>query len=286
MPPTPPQVVRLNPEQVIATAPTNQTVVAVAPPVILPEPSPAKPGVLTRLNPIHWITPAPPETKFVDSGVTPLPSPGSPPPELPAIIQPAPTPSPAPAPAPPEEVKPVHIVQPAAPSFARYLYLSPRKPPAGDRSGASGAFTQARELEQASRWPDAMQAYQTAAQIDPAWFEAQYNHGVLAYRLRDFNTALSAYEMSLAIQPDSVDARYNFALALKAAGYPVDAVNELNKVVAASPKEVRAHLALGNLYAQQLNDTAQARAHYLKVLELDPHNLQANDIRFWLSANP
>jgi hypothetical protein len=28
-----------------------------------------------------------------------------------------------------------------------------------------------------------------------------------------------------------------------------------------------------------------AREHYLKVLELDPHNTQANDIRFWFSAN-
>jgi Flp pilus assembly protein TadD len=60
----------------------------------------------------------------------------------------------------------------------------------------------------------------------------------------------------------------------------------MEKVAAANPGEVRAHLALGNLYAQQMHNTAQARAHYLKVLELDPHNTQANDIRFWLSANP
>jgi tetratricopeptide (TPR) repeat protein len=285
--PTPvprPQVVKFNPEPVIV--PPSQTVVVTAPPVVSTEPAPAKPGVLTRLNPIHWISPAQPETKYVDSGVTPLPSPGSPSPVLPVIIQPAPPPAPAPTPAPPAEVKPIHIVQPAAPSFPRYLYLSPQKPAAGNRGGAAGAFTQARELEQASRWPDAMQEYQLAAQIDPSWFEAQYNYGVLAYRLRNFNAALSAYEMALAVQPDSVDARYNFALALKAAGYAIDAVNELNKVIAASPKEVRAQLALGNLYAQQLNDTAQAREHYLKVLELDPHNPQANDIRFWLSANP
>ena len=92
--------------------------------------------------------------------------------------------------------------------------------------------------------------------------------------------------MALAIQPDSTDARYNFALALKAAGYATDAVNELNKVVAASPKEARAHLALGNLCAKEMSDTAQARAHYLKVLELDPRNQQANDIRLWLTTNP
>ena len=182
--------------------------------------------------------------------------------------------------------KPVKIVQPAPPTFPRYLYLSPRKPAAGDRRTASGAFTRAREFEQDSRWADALQSYRQAAELDPGWFEAQYNYGVMAYRLRNFNQSLAAYEMALAIQPDSVDARYNFALALKAAGYVTDAVNELKKIVAANPDEVRAHLALGNLYAQQLHDPARARQHYLKVLALDPRNPQAPDIQFWLSSNP
>jgi len=31
---------------------------------------------------------------------------------------------------------------------------------------------------------------------------------------------------------------------------------------------------------------AKARQHYLKVLDLDPRNPQATDIRFWLLANP
>jgi hypothetical protein len=35
-----------------------------------------------------------------------------------------------------------------------------------------------------------------------------------------------------------------------------------------------------------LRDTTQARKHYLKVLDLQPDNPQASDIRFWLSANP
>ena len=108
----------------------------------------------------------------------------------------------------------------------------------------------------------------------------------MAYRLRNYNQSLAAYEMALAIQPDSVDARYNFALALKAAGYVTDAVNELKKILAANPDEARAHLALGNIYAQQLYDPADARQHYLKVLQLDPRNRQAPDIQFWLSSNP
>jgi tetratricopeptide (TPR) repeat protein len=221
--------------------------------------------------------------------VTPLPLPGPgeqahSAPLLPpkADVTTATPPESAPAVAP----KPVKIVPPAPPPFPRYLYLSPGKPKSGDRRMASGAFTRAREFEQEGRWLDAMQSYQQAAAIDPGWFEAQYNCGVVAYRLRNFNQSLAAYEMALAIQPGSVDARCHFALALKAAGHALDAMNELKKIVAANPDEARAHLALGNLYAQQMHDPAQARAHYLKVLELDPRNPEATDIRFWLSANP
>jgi tetratricopeptide (TPR) repeat protein len=182
--------------------------------------------------------------------------------------------------------KPVKIVQPAPPVFPRYLYLSPRKPPPGDRRTASLAFTRAREFEQDLRWVDVLQSYRQAAELDPGWFEAQYNCGVVAYRLRQYNQSFAAYEMALAIQPDSTDARYNFALALEAGGYMTDAMNELEKIVAANPNEVRAHLALGNLYAQQLHDPARARRHYLKVLAVNPGNPRAADIQFWLSANP
>jgi tetratricopeptide (TPR) repeat protein len=108
----------------------------------------------------------------------------------------------------------------------------------------------------------------------------------MAYRLGDFDQSLPAYEMALAIRPDSADTRYNFALALKAAGYVNDAVDELNKILVLNPGDVRAHLALGKLYAQQLYDLPQARAHYLKVMQLDPRNSQAADIQFWLSSNP
>jgi tetratricopeptide (TPR) repeat protein len=284
--------VKVQPEPVIVTTP-GQTVARAAPPVYAP-PGPApveKPGIWHPLNPAHWFHSSTPEKKYDENGVTPLPPPGSgnalnPPPLLPPAANPAPAP-PAPAGAPPVVgAKPVKIVRPAPPTFPRYLYLSPRKPKPGDRRTATGAFTRARVFEQDARWLDALKAYQQAAETDPDWFEAQYNFGVLSYRLQDFRQALTAFEMALAIQPDSADARYNFALALKAAGYAPDAVRELEKIVKADPNEVRAHLALGNLYAQQLHDVARARPHYLKVLALDPANPQATDIQFWLSSNP
>jgi tetratricopeptide (TPR) repeat protein len=279
---TPAQIVKVQPQPVIIGTPVAETP---------PEPATGKTGVIHKLNPLNWFRSSAPE-KYSENGVTPLPPPasdnhhtGSTPLSPANSSTPTQTAS-APAPAPVIAPAPVKIVQPAPPPFPRYLYLSPRKPQAGDRRTASGLFTRAREFEQNSRWLDALQSYRQATELDPGWFEAQYNYGVIAFRLRNFNQSLAAYEMALAIQPDSVDARYNFALALKAAGYVTDAVNELKKILAANPDEVRVHLALGYLYAQQLYDLALARQHYSKVLALDPRNPQAPDIQFWLSSNP
>jgi Flp pilus assembly protein TadD len=193
-------------------------------------------------------------------------------------------------PLPPQNVyqapPPVHIVQPAPPVYPRYIYISPARPDSGDRRAASGMFSRARDYENERRYTDALEYYRRAANLDPSWFEAQYNCGVMAYRLRDFQFSLAAYENALAIEPNSADARYNFALALKAAGYVTDAVNELRRILVSNPNDARTHLELGNLYAQKLRDVPRARVEYLKVLQLDPGNPQASNIEFWLSANP
>ena len=184
----------------------------------------------------------------------------------------------------PEE-KPVEPKPEPVTSIARYHYLSLTTPAAGDRRLAEGPFNKARLAEQDENWADAEQGYQAAAEADPSWFEAQYNSGVIAHRLHNYSVALPRYELAVAIRPDSANARYNFALALQASSYPLDAADELKKILAANPNEVRAHLTLANLCAQSLHNVAAARRHYLRVLELQPDIPQAADIRFWLSAN-
>jgi tetratricopeptide (TPR) repeat protein len=286
---TPAPVVKIQPEPVVVQPEPViiGTPLATAP----PEPATGKTDAVSRLNPLNWFRSSAPE-KTNENGVTPLPAQVSDNNRVSSAPLPLANASPTAhtastfAPAPVIAPAPVKIVQPTPLAFPRYLYLSPRKPPAGDRRTASGAFTRARQFEQDSRWQDVMQSYRQAAELDPGWFEAQYNYGAVAYRLRNYNQSLAAYEMALAIQPDSAGARYNFALALEAAGYVTDAVNELEKIVAANPNEVRAHLALGNLYAQQLYDPVRARRHYLKVLEVNPRIPQAGDIQIWLSSNP
>jgi tetratricopeptide (TPR) repeat protein len=259
-PAAPPQVVQVAPETPIVTTPSAQKSSG---PVAESEP---------RSNNRRAGT-SKPESTYVASGVTPLPGgtvePANPPPVATEV-----------------KPKPVTIIPPAPVNFRRYFYLSPNKPAAGDRRAASEAFNQARTAEQEQRWTAALQGYRQAAALDPSWFEAQYNAGVIAQRLQNYAAALASYEEALALKPDSVDARYNFALTLRSAGYAPDAANELKKILAARPDEVRAHLALANLCAQELHDPAQARAHYQRVLALDPSNARAADIRFWLVANP
>lgn len=147
-------------------------------------------------------------------------------------------------------------------------------------------MAQGQHAYQARRLTEAMQAFRQAHQLDPSLFENQYLMGMAAYESRSYKLALAAWENALAIRPESSDARYGFALTLKAAGYPMDSANELRKLVASHPEEARAHLTLGNLYAEQLGDKSRARIHYNNVLQLDPRNPQALEIRYWLRDNP
>jgi tetratricopeptide (TPR) repeat protein len=181
------------------------------------------------------------------------------------------------------------VALPSSPPYgsaARYVYKSPAAPAPGNRADAERACMQGVQAYEAHRLPEAMQAYRLAAQLDPSLFEAHYNLGLAATQAGNLPAALAAYESALAVQPRSLDARYNFALVLKQANCIADAVNELERVVVTYPNETRAHLALGNLYAQQLQQPAKARQHYSKVLEVEPRHPQARDIRYWLAANP
>jgi tetratricopeptide (TPR) repeat protein len=172
------------------------------------------------------------------------------------------------------------------PDFPRYSYHSSARPSRGNRVEAERSFAQGVQAQQAQHPNEAIPAYRRATQVDPSYFDAYYNLGLAASETGNLAMALSAYETALAIKPDSVNARYNFALVLKQGNYCGDAVHELEQLLRREPNDSRAHLALGNLYAQQFQQPTLARPHYVKVLETDPRNPQAGAIRYWLTDNP
>jgi len=170
-------------------------------------------------------------------------------------------------------------------NIPRYTYKVLAAPAEGDHASANRSFSQGFEAQAENRLPDAIQAYRRATQLDPAFFDAYYNLALVAKQAGKLSEAMTAYETALSLRPTALDARYHFALALKQSNYFIDAANELEKLLATYPNEIRGHLALGNLYAQQLRQPGKARLHYLKVLELDPGNSQGPAISYWLANN-
>lgn len=271
---------------VVVTSPAPATVEETARPVAAdssppppgsPVGKPAKPGLLARLNPVRLLrsepkpelrpTPLPGDQRVVDPGLSSVSSSAASGSSSPTNEAGSPLPD-------------------APGEGTRYQYAAPVKPVAGNRREAERAFAQAQQLQRANRLAEAMQSYRQATMADPAFFEAYYGLGLAAYEARSYRQSLAAWESALAIQPESADARFNFALALKAANHPLDAARELERILAAKPDETRAHLILGNLYAEPLKNVNRARRHYQKVLELDPRHPQATAIRYWLVAHP
>jgi tetratricopeptide (TPR) repeat protein len=203
-----------------------------------------------------------------------------------------PTPTPLPESGGVDEVARTSTASAGPLPIARYTYLSPAKPAEGNRRQAEQFFAQAAEAQHDRRSRDAFALYRAATQADPAYFEAQSNLGLAAFDFGDMTQSLLAYETALAIKPESFSARFNFSLALRKAGYLLDAAQELERLIAVNPSGespahlALAHLTLANLYADQFRRPSSARPHYLKVLELDPQNSEATAIRYWLRDNP
>ncbi len=173
-----------------------------------------------------------------------------------------------------------------ASGFARYEFRSSINVAPGDRVAAEKLLAQGNAAMTAKNYGEAAKAYQGAAQADPSWFQAYFNQSAAALEAGRTVEALSAGETAVALQPGSADARYNFALALAGGNFVPDAAAQLEKLLVANPDDVRAHLTLGNIYAEQLRLNDKARVHYQRVLKLAPRHPQAQAIRYWLAANP
>lgn len=278
------------PVTVVAVAnPTPPKIAAAEPPVIRPEPKPAvvpQPARVETVTPPRVVpesTPAPVAAEKKRGFFSKLnPFSGKPKPEPAPDVSRTIILNPGVEPTTPD----IATRASEKPVFPRYRYQSPAPPAVGDRAASERALQSALAAQRAGRTSEASAGFAAAVAADPGYFDAQYNAALLAFQSGESARALAGWETALALQPESITTRYSFALTLKQAGHATDAAQELEKIIEAKPDDARAHLALGNLYAQQLLAPAQARAHYKRFLELDARSPQAAAVRFWLSANP
>jgi len=261
--------------------------VANSPPTTVPPTDPVeepakKRGFFQKINPVNLFRGEEDEKQVrSDEIVTPLPPVSSPPPDRKTPPQ-ASTPRTVASAGEYSGVTPMRSSQ----GPRRYSYSQSGAPQPGDRAAAERLFQRGLDAQTRLDPGRAASFFASAAMADPSYFPAQYNLGLLSYQTGQTMKSLSAFETALALDPNSAEARYNFALSLQKTKYALDAVNELNILLSNSPDNLRAHLLLGNLYAQDLDNFDHARSEYQKVLELDSAHSQAPAIRAWLNEHP
>jgi tetratricopeptide (TPR) repeat protein len=181
---------------------------------------------------------------------------------------------------------PVGVTPLPAPHAVPHYAAPPVTTTPGNRAEAGRLASQAAAAEKEARWKDALLSYEEAVKADPSYYDACEALGMVAIKTQDYTVALEALHHALALNPESANARYAYAWTLQKKEFFQDAASQLEQLLAQHPEETRAHLLLGNLYAQNLGQPDFARGHYKKVLEKDPHNDQAAGLRAWLQNNP
>lgn len=156
----------------------------------------------------------------------------------------------------------------------------------GNRNAAELKFNEAILVHNRRDYAGAAGLYEQAAQADPSFYPAHHNLALVALDLNEPAKAVTAAEYATTLQPDSAASRQLYAASLQRANFPADAAEQIERLLQANPNDSQNHLTVAGLYATSLGETAKARAHYQRVLELEPNHPQASAIRIWLAGNP
>ncbi len=130
----------------------------------------------------------------------------------------------------------------------------------------------------------AISSYQTAIEMDPNYYDAYINLGLLSEQKSDHN-ALNYYNMALEIYPNSVEAIRNKGLYYHFTGNYRDARVCFYKIIELDSTFEEAYFNVGNSYlyafTKDMNsytrDTTLTNAfnYYQKAIELNPFYVQA-----------
>ena len=121
---------------------------------------------------------------------------------------------------------------------------------------------------------EAIAAYRTAIQVNPADYKAYYNLGTLYEEQASLKTAIRYYKKATEINPEFLNSHFNLASIYAQMGLLDEAVPHLEKAVAINPEDFEARNNLGVIYARQ-GKLDQALAEWEAVLKIDRDNQEA-----------
>jgi tetratricopeptide (TPR) repeat protein len=134
---------------------------------------------------------------------------------------------------------------------------------------------------------EAVAAYKKALSSEPETsYQAHINLGNVERGLGNLEAAEVAYRSAIDIAPGSAKAHFNLASLYGQQGRYRETIIELERALATDPSMTVAHKNLGLLYLKVQRNTARARYHLNKVLELAPNHPEAPAIRSLIESLP
>ena len=121
----------------------------------------------------------------------------------------------------------------------------------------------------ASKWAEAIEAYETALEIEPDYADAYCNLGAVRYNQGQRSEARRAFESCLSREADHVEANFNLANLLEEEGEDHGALAHYRRALAADPLYPDLHINLALLY-EKVGRRRVACDHWRRYLQFDP----------------
>lgn len=118
------------------------------------------------------------------------------------------------------------------------------------------------------RWPEAIEAFEKAALLEPNYALAYFGLGITYSRLEFWEKALDSFAKTVALSPYHAEAYLGLGVAYTVLGRNNDALEVCRKAVKFKPEYGQAHYALALIYLK-LDDQASALEEWRVLKELD-----------------
>ena len=160
--------------------------------------------------------------------------------------------------------------------FEKAIKADPRwAPPYAGLANSYGWLWISGSLPPQEALPRFNAALRTALEIDGTLPEVRYTLAVSAFYYRwDWTEAEREFERALSLNPNLVEARFEYAWYLASMGRFAQAITEAGRAVERDPLSVSANLALGSVYAASRRN-GQAATQFRRTIELEPNDPRA-----------
>jgi tetratricopeptide (TPR) repeat protein len=127
----------------------------------------------------------------------------------------------------------------------------------------------------AGRLGEAIEHCQRALEIDPNFAEAYYNLGCAFDNQGRSAEAIGHYQKAIELNPDLAEAHHNLGALFSSQGRLDETVKQYQRAIEIKPDNARAHYDLAGVFGLR-NQLAEAIEHYRKAIEIKPDYVDAH----------